>query len=188
MTVLTLAMSCIILYLTLLSRSWPKPRWYVPGARPTMVCCKRLVLAFLSFAKLRGAGRRNSRREVRRKREGRGTGRRQQLGRRKHTACEESVFGGNADGIEEEDGDCLLEGVVVSDRESNGAQPDNKGPHCKGIFQGWTFLRGGPPCKYGFVEMGGVIASALMASGVSFSFLCFVAPNCLDPLGIIRFL
>jgi hypothetical protein len=35
MTVRTLAISCMILYLTLLSLSWPKPRWYVAGARPT---------------------------------------------------------------------------------------------------------------------------------------------------------
>jgi hypothetical protein len=36
MTVRTLAISCMILYLTLLSTSCPKPRWYVAGARPTM--------------------------------------------------------------------------------------------------------------------------------------------------------
>ncbi len=36
MTVRTLEINCMTLYLTLESVSWPKPRWYVAGANPTV--------------------------------------------------------------------------------------------------------------------------------------------------------
>ena len=36
MTVRTLAISCMTLYRTLESASWPKPRWNVAGAKPTV--------------------------------------------------------------------------------------------------------------------------------------------------------
>ena len=52
MTVRTLEINCMTLYLTLESVSWPKPRWYVAGAKPTVW----LLLASWSLLMLRHPG------------------------------------------------------------------------------------------------------------------------------------
>lgn len=52
MTVRTLAISCMSLYLTLESASWPKPRWNVAGARPTVVHVSCIFILFIAYCPL----------------------------------------------------------------------------------------------------------------------------------------